>query len=182
MPKTLPAEWETERLVVRNATLEMVRKVRRIFNACSYVGPWDPTFKEYDEDEFASLVRKSLASSSEDAETFRLQVLERKDTGQMVGYYHMTYGRREPDQAWLSMFVIDPQQQKAGFGSEVMRRLWALLGEIGLYRIVRAEVFLMNYPALQFWTRQGFTRIVEYRGDTEHTPEGYASLILEKEL
>ena len=44
----LPAFWETKRLTIRDADLEEAEFLHLIFNACSYVEPWDETFAPTD--------------------------------------------------------------------------------------------------------------------------------------
>ena len=62
----LPFRWETERLLMQDGQLEEVPRLTAIFNACSYVGPWDKTFQVVPEAEVAGLVTKSLSQAKLD--------------------------------------------------------------------------------------------------------------------
>jgi len=69
--KVLPKNWRTERLLVRDATMQDVPHLRSVFNACSYVGEWDNKFYEETEEAFIQLVTKSLKLNRSAEEIFR---------------------------------------------------------------------------------------------------------------
>ena len=47
---------------------------------------------------------------------------------------------------------------------------------------VWARVYLKNNPALRLWTKQGFTRVVEHKGQHIHVDGEHLSVILERSL
>ena len=71
--KILPESWGTDRLAVRDATMDDVPHLRNVFNACSYVSEWDNTFYEETEEAFIKLVSKSLGLNHTVKDIFKMQ-------------------------------------------------------------------------------------------------------------
>lgn len=177
----LPSRWETERLVMQDGQLDQAPRLTAIFNACSYVGPWDETFQVVPEAEVAQLVTKSLSQADSDR-IFKLQAIRHKESPELLGYFHLYHGfRQHPEVVYISMFVIHPDAQGHKYGQEVVTGLSRQLQQLD-YRAIHLNVFLKNWPALRFWIGQGFTTILDYRGAPRHTEESYADLLLEKRL
>ncbi len=177
----LPATWETVRLSINDVTLDEVAPLTVLYNTCSYAEPWDPTFHTVPESELAELVNESL--SNEPAHRrFKLQTIRRKSDGVLVGYFHLHHGvRPRPELAYISMFVLHPDQQQQQYGSEVVQGISDHLRVLG-YPAIQLDVYLKNWPALRFWIKQGFTKIDDIAGDRTHSAETHAHLRLEKTL
>jgi ribosomal protein S18 acetylase RimI-like enzyme len=173
----LPFRWETVRLVIRDSQLGDVPRLHEIFTACSYVQNWDPTFQIVLQEEIAGLVSKSLHPENE-GPVFRLQQLVSKENGKPVGYFHLSHDAPQPNLAWISMFVIHPDFQDQKYASEAIFGLGERLRTLG-YSAIQLRVYLTNLPAVRFWVRNGFTRIVSYEEDASHS---LANLKLEKRL
>ncbi|MCE7985386.1 MAG: N-acetyltransferase [Caldilinea sp. CFX5] len=177
----LPATWETARLTVNDVTLQEVAPLTALYNACSYAEPWDPTFHTIPEAELAELVNESLSNAAEHSR-FKLQTIRRKADGALVGYFHLHHGvRQRPELAYISMFVLHPDQQQQQYGSEVVQGISDQLRALG-YPAIQLDVYLKNWPALRFWIKQGFTKIDDLRGDRVHSADAHAQLRLEKTL
>ncbi len=177
----LPATWETARLSIKDVMLDEVALLTALYNTCSYAEPWDPTFHTVPESELAELVNESL--SSEPAHRrFKLQTIRRKSDDTLVGYFHLYHGvRPRPDLAYISMFVLHPNQQQQQYGSEVAQGISDHLRALG-YPAIQLDVYLKNWPALRFWIKQGFTKIDDLQGDRVHGADAHAQLRLEKTL
>jgi len=50
------------------------------------------------------------------------------------------------------------------------------------YSSIRLVVALKNWPALRFWVKNGFNRIIEMHGDPVFSASSFADFILEKRL
>jgi ribosomal protein S18 acetylase RimI-like enzyme len=166
---------------MNDVTLHEVAPLTALYNACSYAEPWDPTFYTIPESELAELVNESL--SNEPAHRrFKLQTIRRKADGALVGYFHLYHGvPQRPDLAYISMFVLHPDQQQQQYGSEVAEGISNHLRALG-YPAIQLDVYLKNWPALRFWIKQGFTKIDDLEGDRVHSAEAHARLRLEKAL
>lgn len=176
----LPSCWTTPRLQIEDASPTEIPCLHTIFNACAYVEPWDPTFRLVAVDELSLVVAQSLANDDYNRR-FKLQCVHDRVNCQPVGYFHMFYGMPQPDTIWLSMFCIHPDYQRLAYGHEIVEGLSDRLSLLG-YAAIWLRVYLKNWPALRFWIDQGFTTIIEFEGDPVLTPDGHASLKLEKRL
>lgn len=178
----LPTTWQTARFVVQNVALEESGRLREVYNSCNYVQPWDKTFYLVSEEEIRELVGKSLAFGGTPEDRFQMQAIRRRETGEIIGYFHLTHGRPKPHIAFISMFVVAADYQKDKVASEVAAGLWEQLRQAGECTVVWLEVFLKNWPALRFWINNGFTTIIDYEGAAVMSEEAYASMVLEKGL
>ncbi|PKO14418.1 MAG: hypothetical protein CVU39_14280 [Chloroflexi bacterium HGW-Chloroflexi-10] len=181
--KYLTPEWSTERVQIRDSKIQDVPLLTEIFNSCNYVEHWDPTFYIVEESELKQLVKRSL-SKTVNNRGFRLQCLEVKDSGKIIGYFHLQhYSPRlpQPATAFISMFVIHPEFQGKRYAQEIVAGLARQLAELG-YIAIWLEVYLKNWPAIRFWVQQGFNKIIEYDGADKFSETARAALILEKRL
>lgn len=179
----LPAQWTTALLIVADGVLDDVARLTAVFNACSYVEPWDPTFHVIEEDELRQVIEQSL-STDENNRYFRLQAVRRAGEDDPIGYFHLWHwSPRLPqaDTVYISMFVIHPDFQGQRYAQEVVTGLADQLRQLG-YVAIWLEAYLKNWPALRFWIQQGFTHIVKYDGDPVHTDAAHAGLVLERRL
>lgn len=177
----LPVTWATARLSITDVTELEVVELTALYNRCSYAEPWDPTFHVIPEMEMAELVSDSLSSEAANSR-FKLQTIRRKSDGALVGYFHLHHGvRQRPELAYISMFVLHPDQQQQQYGSEVAQGISNHLRALG-YPAIQLDVYLKNWPALRFWIKQGFTKIDDLSGDRVHSAEAHARLRLEKTL
>lgn len=183
-PSTLlPAQWSTPRISVADSTLADAARLTAIFNACNYAHPWDPTFRIIREEELSLLIGESLSTEGEDL-YFRMQTLRVIGQDDPIGYFHLSHWSPRLPQAGtvlISMFVINPAQQRQGYAQDVVAGLAERLSQLG-YKAIWLDVYLKNWPALRFWIQQGFTHIIEYEGAPTHNDSAHASLILERRL
>src|SRR4030066_2342538 len=114
--KILPESWGTERLVVRDATMEDVPHLRNVFNACSYVGEWDDTFYEETEEAFVQLVAKSVGLNHTAKEIFKMQSVFLRGGEDIIGYFHLFHDAPMAGKVWISLFVFHPHYQKNLYG------------------------------------------------------------------
>jgi diamine N-acetyltransferase len=174
----LPDRWQTARLKIKDGALKDVPQLMAIFNACSHVEQWDPTFKIYPEETFTELVTKSLADGMGNGR-FQLQTIHQND--QLIGYFHCYHQNPHPHSLFVSMFVLHPVYQKGGFGTELVNAL-ALIAKPTGYQAIWLEIFLKNWPALRFWIKSGFTTIIDIDGAPQHDATAHASIVVAKTL
>jgi ribosomal protein S18 acetylase RimI-like enzyme len=179
--KMISPSWETERLVVTNSILEEASRLREAFNACGYVAPWDDSFVEQPISVITELIGKSEAAAEGSPELFRMQTVRLKESGAIIGYFHLYHAMPKPEVAFISMMAIDPAYQKQAFGSELTSGLAGEIRAAG-YPLIWLRVYLKNWPALRHWMKNGFTTIKEWRGDAVHSETAHAGLILERSL
>ncbi len=180
--KILPESWVTDRLWVRDATMEDVSALRNVFNACSYVGEWDSSFYEESEEAFIKLVSKSLGLNHTAKDIFKMQSVMLRGGNQMIGYFHLFHDAPLPRRVWISMFVVHPHFQQNRYGSELAHGIWDQFKELGEYEAIWLRVGLKNWPALRFWIDLGWRTIVHYEGDTVMAEDTSAAVVLERKL
>jgi ribosomal protein S18 acetylase RimI-like enzyme len=180
--KVLAESWETDRLLVRDATMKDVPNLRNVFNACSYLGEWDNTFFEETEEAFIKLVSKSLGLDHSPKDIFKMQSVSLRGVDAIIGYFHLFHDAPLPRKVWISMFVVHPHFQKNRYGSELAYGIWNQFKQIGDYEAIWLKVCLKNWPALRFWIDMGWQTIIHYEGDTVHADDTTASIVLEKKL
>lgn len=168
--------WSTTRTRVTDVRLEDVRELTDVIASASDLSELDPTFRRVDAKEIADLVALSLARNG--SEFFQMQAIRLTDEPAIVGYWHCRFVPNVSGVVGLSIFVLRPEYRRAGYGSEVVERLLQLLRE-NAFRAVWARVYLRHIDALRFWTRHGFTRVAERKGNHVHLEDGHASIILE---
>jgi len=178
--KILPESWVTDRLLVRDATMEDVPHLRNVFNACSYVGEWDSSFYEESEEAFIKLVSKSLGLNHTAKDIFKMQCAFLRGTKDMIGYFHLFHDAPLPHRVWISMFVVHPHFQQKRYGSELVYGIYEQFKQIGEYEAIWLRVSLKNWPALRFWIDSGWRTIVHYEGDTVMADDTTAAVVLEK--
>lgn len=178
--RLLPVHWETNRLDIADATIAEVPRLHAIFSSCEFVEPWDETFHPVPQEEILELVNQSLADDPA-YHYFKLQSLREKETGQIVGYFHLHHGRPQASVCWVSMFVLHKNHQSQGYGREAIGGLARRVRELE-YQAIWLRVYLKNWPALRFWVSQDFRSILKVDGDQQYSPAGYASLVLERRL
>lgn len=174
----LPANWQTDRLHIADGVLGNVPQLMALFNACSHVGQWDPTFQIYPEETFTELVAKSVADGEGNGR-FQLQTISKSD--QLIGYFHCYHDNPHPHTLFISMYVLHPDVQKSGFGTELIVGLGRTAKAID-HQAIWLEVFLKNWPALRFWIKSGFTTIIDIDGDPQHDATAHASIVVAKTL
>ena len=177
--------WTTDRLIIRDSSLDEITRLRDIFNANASVGQqgWDPTFTIIDEQEIEGHVQRSDTREEPGHENFQMQTIFEQESGAMIGYYHVYHGvPQHPMWGFISMFVLHPDQQKHGYGREVMEGVFDQARTLGDRDALGARVYLKNWPALRFWVGQGFDHIEKMDGDKTHSDATQASLVLVKLL
>jgi diamine N-acetyltransferase len=180
--KVLPKNWRTDRLVVRDATMEDAPHLRNVFNACSYVGVWDKKFYEETEEAFFELVSRSLKLNHSAEEIFKMQSVLLSGREDIIGYFHLYHNSPMPHRVWVSMFVVHPHFQKNRYGSELAYGIYDQIKRLGEYEAIWLKVGLKNWPALRFWIEMGWQTIVHYEGDTVYSDNTQASVVLEKKI
>jgi ribosomal protein S18 acetylase RimI-like enzyme len=179
----LPAEWQTERLIVRDSVLDELPGLEAVVEACSYIHEWTGYRPEdHPGDSLRSALTVGDLPPNGSKEFYRMQSIRLRDTGHLIGWLAGYHGWPAADTFFVTYLMIDPQFQSQGYGRELAREWSDLVVRLGAYARMRLLAALKNWPALRFWMRAGFDRIVDYKGDKRHSAETYAYLMLEKPL
>jgi ribosomal protein S18 acetylase RimI-like enzyme len=180
---TLPSLWQTERLSVRDSVLDDLPELEAVAHTCLYVNEWTGwRAEEHPGESLRCAVSDGLPPPNGSKELYRMQTIRLRSTERAIGFAGCYHGWPEPDTFYVTEVMIDAQFQGQGYGQELARGLTDQVAQLGAYRRICLLAALKNWPALRFWMRAGFDRMVDYKGDKRHSPETFAYLMLEKAL
>ena len=100
----LPWQWQTERLVIQDATLTEVDELRTVFNTCHHIEKWDPTFILVPLAEMTELIAKSVNAPADSETQFRLQAARIRGDERIIGYFHTYQKQPTPNLPWPSCY------------------------------------------------------------------------------
>lgn len=121
----------------------------------------------------------TVPGASRDFYSFKAICL--KACGNLIGYVDFYHGYPDSDTLWVSILLIDPTYQRQGYAQELVAGITYNARKLG-YAALGIGVQLKNWPALRFWTNQGFDRIIKIVGDSEHSDNTFATISLRKML
>ena len=172
---------QTTNLHIRNAELSDLPALKTL---CTY---WtDKAFLEghgFDDDYIDNTYHHRDLPPIENAspEAHRLKVVCLKDSQEVIGFFELYHGYAHEKMLWIGMFLMNPQIQMKGYGSEVLKavELEAVKAE---YTHMGLGVYLKNWKGLRFWQRNGFNTIRGIYGDKDYSENTFALMGLEKLL
>ncbi|MGG4168947.1 GNAT family N-acetyltransferase [Rossellomorea vietnamensis] len=175
--KPIPTKWKTKRLIVRDLRKEEIHHVQALYEKGSYIHQWyggtlDEGFVK------RCFVEGDLPPGGA-KENFRIQVIQMKESDEVVGLLVSYHGHPVPDSFYINFLSIDPEYQKLGLGQEVVEELLEIVKRHE-FKEVRANVALKNWGAIRFWTKLGLDTINGIYGDSEYGEERFADIELVK--
>jgi GNAT superfamily N-acetyltransferase len=167
---------ETSRLIIRDSNMEECDTLQKINEASDYIEKWVgwKTPKDY----VVKAMSEGNLPPGGKKEFFKLMSIILKETGVIIGVVELYHGYPIADSLCIGWLFIHQQHQKQGYAKEVFRYITEEAGKAG-YKKIRLGVHLKNWPALRFWHKVGFDRIVDIEGDEEHSDNTNATVILE---
>jgi ribosomal protein S18 acetylase RimI-like enzyme len=178
---TFPQHWTTRRTRIVGVRIEEAEVLTALFNSSSDIEELDPTFHAVDVREVLGHIEESRRCETLER-GFRMQAIRAAETDDLIGYFHFRESTPRPGVVALTMFFIRPECRSLGYGSEVVDALLKHLSDDPMNHAVWGQVYLKNIPALRFWTRRGFTQVVEHKGQHIHVEGEHANVILERVL
>ena len=176
----LPSTWSERQIVVRAVVAAQTPALHAAVTECVDIVALDPTFAEVPESTVGELVEQSVAEEAQER-GFRMRSIHVGSTEELAGYFHLMEDVPTAGDAWLSILAIRPRFRRSGVGTTLIKSLKRVLAAQG-FRFALARVYLANVPALQFWTRLGFTEIVPHRGEYVGQDLGKPCIVLRASL
>jgi ribosomal protein S18 acetylase RimI-like enzyme len=168
---------------VEDSTLAEATELQQVHDACRYIEAWTGALSDSQEAQtMLSALQGGDLPPGGSKEFFRLQSIRSKAASQLIGFADIYHGYPTSDIFWVGFLGIHPTYQGQGYGREFVQGLVEEVAGLGAYSAIRLGVALKNWPALRFWTRVGFDRIVEIRGDRVYSEQSFAFLYLERRL
>jgi ribosomal protein S18 acetylase RimI-like enzyme len=178
----IPHQWETTRLIVRDSTLDDLPVLEQIDKAVAYIRDWTGWYpQDHPEDTTRAALTVGNLPPGGSKEFYRLQSIRLKANGEIIGYLEMYHGFPTPDIFYLVGLYLHPNVQGQRLGQEIMAELCQRVMQLN-YLKMRLHVALKNWPALRFWTKAGFDKVIEIQGDKIHSEKTFAEIFLDKIL
>jgi len=178
---TFPQHWTTGRTRIDVVRTEEAEVLTALFNSSSNIEELDPTFYTVEVMEVLCHIQESQRCETLER-GFRMQAIRLAETNDLIGYFHFREATPKPDVVALTMFFIRPEYRSLGYGREVVDEMLRHLSNDPMNHAAWGEVYLKNIPALRFWTRRGFNKVVEHKGQYIHVEGEHASIFLERIL
>ncbi|MFD2442481.1 GNAT family N-acetyltransferase [Bacillus sp. CGMCC 1.16607] len=173
-------KWESNRMWIRDVTLDEADVLQELCEKSDYLRKWEGN-EEIDPEHIKKTILEGDLPPNGVRGNFKIQSFHLKSTNELVGYITYYFGYPTEEIVWINFLFIDPIYQGKGYSKEIINRLEELLRETTFSKI-RLLVKLKNWPAIRFWTSLQFTKIIGYYGDKILSDETFAGLVIEKEL
>lgn len=170
---------ETERLIIRNSVLEECEKLQRINEASDYISNW-VGWKTPSKYAYLTLTQGNLPPNG-DKKYFKAKTIYLKQTNEVIGVLELYNGYPSRDVLSIGWLFIHPEHQKMGYAKETVNYVFEEARRAH-FKKIRLGVHLKNWPAIRFWHKNGFDKIVNIVGDDVHSDNTFASIILEKSV
>lgn len=172
---------ETTNLIIENAKKEECEELTRISNT------WDNKKIVEGEDFEPDYIYKCLTEGdlppipNAKKDKYRLKSVYSKESKSLVGFFDLYHGYPNSDSIWISIFIIDKENRKSGYGKEVIEYI-CKEAKMKNYKKICVGVQLKNWSALRFWTKSGFDKIMGIYGDKMYSENNFAVIGLENIL
>ena len=173
----IPSQGETERLEIRNSTMDECIVLQQLNQVSDYIADWVGRRTEPD------YVHKCLTDGALPPggrkEFYQAKSIYLKNSGQLIGFSELYHGYPEKEVFYIGWLFIHPDYQHNGYAQEFIKYIVCEASKIG-FTEARIGVHLKNWPALRFWTQLGFDKILGIVGDSEHSEKTFSVLRLQK--
>ncbi len=112
----------------------------------------------------------------------KFQAIRFKETNEVIGYFTTYYGFITDDSAWIADLFFLQKYTHQGFGQELITQYFEEVRSLNHFNIIGCTVNLMNWPGIRFWSKLGFTKITDYFGDKDYSPQNDGNLCLECDI
>lgn len=158
--------WNTDRLQVRNLVKEDTPRLQEILTALYAKSNWGAvSLEEYQPDYFDCLLNRPELPPNGDLELVQNQVILKSEEQSCVGWMELYHGYPNEKTLWIGSLFFHPDGQGKNYGTEIIREVVNQAKQLNGYRSIQLGVYLRNWPALRFWKKVGFDKIVTYSGD-----------------
>lgn len=176
----LPDTWTSSDLTIRKATLADAAPLTAICHS------WDNKQMLEGEPFPAGYIENCITHGDlppiEDANINNYYFMAVQDAaGELVGFFDIYHGYPQQDCVWISIFLINKKHQHHHYGQKVISSIIDLCRENG-WKQCGVGVYLKNWAALRFWSRNGFSRIGRIYGDKEYSADTFSVVSLFNDL
>lgn len=170
---------ETERLLISDSVEKDVEGLKEIYFSCSYMEQW--TGQKHTQDYIEKILLEGDLPPGGNKEFYRVKSIYDKTKFEVIGLLEYYCGYPRADVLWIGSLLIHSNYQRKGYGSEIIEAITTAAEGAGFNRI-GIGVHLKNWPAVRFWTKEGYDKITGVYGDTIHQEDTFCFMGLEKAL
>lgn len=182
MGHLLAEQWKTNRLVVTDTVRSDLDALERISDALSYMNEWaGPPQEDPPEQPVLDSFEGGNLPPDGDIALAKMQTIRTQDN-RIIGYLEGYHGFDQADVFWIAGFYLTPDEHRQGYGREAIGQLVAEVHRLNRFSAIRLSVDIKNWPAIRFWTQNGFDRVRACHGDETYAADAFANLILEKAI
>jgi diamine N-acetyltransferase len=173
----IPSQGGTERLVIKNSTMEECTELQLLNEISDYTENWigrrtEPYY-------VLKCLTKGCLPPGGKQEFYQAKSIYLKDSRQLIGFSELYHGYPEKEIFYIGWLFIHPDHQHNGYAQEFVNYVVCEASKIG-FTEARIGVQLKNWPALRFWTQLGFDKILGTVGDKDHSEKTFSVLRLQK--
>lgn len=154
----------------------------RIWESCKYIEEWTDDKSSSDdtlEDFFINNENLPPGGKKENSKIF---TIFSKAHNCIIGYIQYYLGFPDEQTIWLTTLIIDKKYQGNNFGQTIVDLLLNELKKMNTFTRVQLIASMKNWPAIRFWARNGFSKIIDIKGDKVYSENAFANIILENRL
>lgn len=168
-----------EGIVIKDSIMSECEKLQEVYSTGSYLEKW---VGEACEDDYINirLAEGDIPPVSwARKENYALKSVYRGS--EIIGILEVYHGYPQENVLWVGYLFLSPEHQGKGYGQKIIGALRDEARNCGFEKI-GIGVHLKNWPALRFWTKAGFDRVIKVTGDKVHSENTFAVIALEKNL
>jgi len=159
-------------------TLEYTNLLQDLFNSISYIHKInDPLWSK---DAIAAIQNPNLPKNGK-IENIRQYCVINEKNDSLINYTECYLGFRSDPIVYVADFYIHKKYQRKGIGKIILNeveKIWKLEGMSKVY----LNVYVTNLIGIQFWIKNGYSKINGLIAPTSHDKYEDAMLRLEKDL
>ncbi|OFY44063.1 MAG: hypothetical protein A2X18_08050 [Bacteroidetes bacterium GWF2_40_14] len=181
MKSIISEHFETNRIIIRNATSEDIGELRSICE--NWVDKKDIEGDLFDN----NYIENCLSSgdlppiSCANKDYYRFKSICSKENSKIIGFFDIYHGYPTADTIWISILVIKSEIQHNGYGREVIEFISKEAKE-KKYTSIGIGVHLKNWKGIRFWSINGFDKIKRISGDKNYSVNNFSIMFLEKSI
>jgi diamine N-acetyltransferase len=178
--KLIPNSWNTEKYRISNTYENEVPLLQEIQNSCFYINSWD---KQIEDTVLTNTIIEKMQKANESLnnkkEIIVLQTIKTIDSDEIYGFIECYHGYPDDGYFCISDLEILPKYQNSGCGSNIVQKLLSIVESLG-YKHIYIATGLKNWPAIRFWYKNGFDKIINVIGDRIYSEKAFSTIVLEK--
>jgi GNAT superfamily N-acetyltransferase len=172
-------EIETQRTTIKYYKDEDIQNLKEVYLSCGYMAKYSGV--EHREDYIDECLSDPELPPGGNKEFIKFRSINSKETGEVIGILEYYMGYPNNNTIWIGGFFIRKDFQMIGYGKEIVNEFIMRAREAG-FDTAGIGVYLKNWQAIRFWTKQGFNTIGGIYGHEYYAEDKFSVMKLTKNL